>query len=268
MIDVYHRNVCARGFPLIEGGVDAVFLDLPTPWEVVDSAKRILVPNGRFCSFSPCIEQVQRTCLALRNHGFTDIHTIECLLRTFDVTSEESNELPPFDASLLRAAGLGGSESADAAPKSDEAESKKRALDLTSTDDAASDEKAQKRRKTDSDSKSAEAAATTPAPAGAAGAAVAAVAAPPAVADSKQQRNNKKGGKQQKTRASSISFASAAGTGAAGAGASVAVAPPALTIKPFPIMRGHTGYLTFAVPHHLPDATTATATAAAATAKK
>lgn len=37
------------------------------------------------CSFSPCIEQVQRTCLALVEHGFTEINTLEILLRVYDV---------------------------------------------------------------------------------------------------------------------------------------------------------------------------------------
>lgn len=37
------------------------------------------------CSFSPCIEQVQRTCLALEEHGFTEINTLEILLRVYDV---------------------------------------------------------------------------------------------------------------------------------------------------------------------------------------
>jgi tRNA (adenine57-N1/adenine58-N1)-methyltransferase len=39
----------------------------------------------RFCSFSPCIEQVQRTCEDLRANGFTDIQTIEVLLRELEV---------------------------------------------------------------------------------------------------------------------------------------------------------------------------------------
>ena len=45
----------------------------------------ILVAGGRVCSFSPCIEQVQRTCECLTQLGFTDVKTIECLSRTFDV---------------------------------------------------------------------------------------------------------------------------------------------------------------------------------------
>ena len=45
-------------------------------------------PRAKFCSFSPCIEQVQRTCEALRAHGFVDVRTVECLLRQMEVHSE------------------------------------------------------------------------------------------------------------------------------------------------------------------------------------
>jgi hypothetical protein len=37
--------------------------------------------GGRLCSFSPCIEQVQRTCEELKAQGFTEVSTVECLLR-------------------------------------------------------------------------------------------------------------------------------------------------------------------------------------------
>lgn len=41
--------------------------------------------GGRFCSFSPCIEQVQRTCITLRQEGFLELSTIECLLKEYQV---------------------------------------------------------------------------------------------------------------------------------------------------------------------------------------
>lgn len=81
-----HRDVCQDGFG-IEGLADAVFLDLPHPWKAVDAAAAALKPGcvGRLCSFSPCVEQVQRTCEALRAHGFVDVVTWECLERPYEI---------------------------------------------------------------------------------------------------------------------------------------------------------------------------------------
>ena len=41
--------------------------------------------GGQLCSFSPCIEQVQRTATKLEQSGFDDIQVIECLQRTYEV---------------------------------------------------------------------------------------------------------------------------------------------------------------------------------------
>ncbi|GFR99535.1 tRNA (Adenine(58)-N(1))-methyltransferase catalytic subunit TRMT61A [Elysia marginata] len=84
-VTVTHRDVCGDGFQL-DHIVDAVFLDLPKPWECITSAKKaIKKQGGRLCSFSPCIEQVQRTCEELSAQNFTDIVTMECLARHFNL---------------------------------------------------------------------------------------------------------------------------------------------------------------------------------------
>ncbi|GAB5353171.1 hypothetical protein AAMO2058_000014800 [Amorphochlora amoebiformis] len=94
-----HRDVVKTGFPLVEGGVDAVFLDLPTPWDVVPSAARNLRDFGAFCSFSPCIEQVQETCKKLGDLNFKHIKTYEILQRVYDLTQQ--TYVPPPDNSIL-----------------------------------------------------------------------------------------------------------------------------------------------------------------------
>lgn len=58
-----------------------------------------LSPGGRFCSFSPCIEQVQRTCLALQEHAFTDISTMEVLQSEIGVARRK---VPVRDLSFLK----------------------------------------------------------------------------------------------------------------------------------------------------------------------
>ena len=92
---VRHRDVCGKGeegdlgfSPVAPGSADAVFLDLPEPWLAVPHAAQALKASRRVCSYSPCIEQVQRTCKALRAHGFHSIKTIETRLKAYDVSKQ------------------------------------------------------------------------------------------------------------------------------------------------------------------------------------
>ncbi|CAL5220318.1 g2307 [Coccomyxa viridis] len=98
LVAVQHRNIEEHGFPEeLHGKADALFLDLPGPWKarslalssVVKSAEACLRPDGIFCAFSPCIEQVQRTCEALASCSFTAPRTMECLLRSYEVSNEK-----------------------------------------------------------------------------------------------------------------------------------------------------------------------------------
>ena len=85
-----HRNVCKDGFGDLVDLADAVFLDLPAPWEAAGYAFSAMRKNkmSRICCFSPCIEQVLRTVTALNDAGFSDIDLYEVLLTPQEVTVE------------------------------------------------------------------------------------------------------------------------------------------------------------------------------------
>ena len=68
-----------------ERDVDAVILDLATPWLVVPYAYEALKPSGIIVSFSPTIDQVVKTTEALRENGFVFIETVECMMRAMQV---------------------------------------------------------------------------------------------------------------------------------------------------------------------------------------
>jgi tRNA (adenine57-N1/adenine58-N1)-methyltransferase len=70
---------------------DAVFLDLPSPWLVIERVHSALRVNGRVVSFSPCIEQVQKTSLQLAQARFEDVVTVECLFRDYEVKTAHSD---------------------------------------------------------------------------------------------------------------------------------------------------------------------------------
>lgn len=80
------RDVSKDGFGVDDDIADAVFLDMPSPWPAIPFAKKALKKQGgRICTFSPCIEQVQKTHDVLKENGFEDCSTVECLVRNFDV---------------------------------------------------------------------------------------------------------------------------------------------------------------------------------------
>jgi tRNA (adenine57-N1/adenine58-N1)-methyltransferase len=68
-----------------EDCVDSVILDLATPWLVIPHAYGALKPCGTIVSFSPTIDQIVKTVEAMRENGFVDIETIECLMRGMQV---------------------------------------------------------------------------------------------------------------------------------------------------------------------------------------
>ncbi|WVQ77453.1 hypothetical protein IAR50_007139 [Cryptococcus sp. DSM 104548] len=91
-VRLQHRNVCKDGFGDAQGA-EAIFLDLPAPWEAIPHAVKTLRTDTvtRICCFSPCIEQVTRTVTSLREHNFQEISTQEVLLRTHELVTFPDN---------------------------------------------------------------------------------------------------------------------------------------------------------------------------------
>jgi len=68
-----------------ETEIDAVILDMATPWLVVLHAYNALKGSGTLVSFSPTIDQVVKTVEALEENGFVDVETIELIMRRMQV---------------------------------------------------------------------------------------------------------------------------------------------------------------------------------------
>jgi tRNA (adenine57-N1/adenine58-N1)-methyltransferase len=68
-----------------EKDVDAVILDMATPWLVIPHAYTALKGSGVLVSFSPTIDQVVKVVEALEEHGFVCVETVETLIRFMQV---------------------------------------------------------------------------------------------------------------------------------------------------------------------------------------
>lgn len=81
-VDLKNKDVTES---IDETSVDAVVLDLATPWLVIPHAYSALKGSGSLVSFSPTVDQVVKSVEALRENGFVDIETIECLMRGMQI---------------------------------------------------------------------------------------------------------------------------------------------------------------------------------------
>lgn len=96
--NVYHKDVCGKhgpgGFDRPQASVDAIVLDLPEPWLAVPHAAYCIKRDSRIVSYSPCIEQAQRTIEALSKNGFHSIKTSEFRLKE-NYVDEVEYEMAP-----------------------------------------------------------------------------------------------------------------------------------------------------------------------------
>ena len=76
----------AEGFEETE--VDALFLDVPNPYDYIGQVKKALKLGGFFGAVLPTANQVSRLILALRQHNFAFIDICELLLRYYKAEPE------------------------------------------------------------------------------------------------------------------------------------------------------------------------------------
>ena len=99
LVELTNRDVCGEGFvpeksPVSDMKVNAVFLDLPAPWLALKYLSRDttspLDSNDivHICTFSPCIEQIQKTILTLRQFGWVEIEMVEISAKRIEVRRE------------------------------------------------------------------------------------------------------------------------------------------------------------------------------------
>jgi tRNA (adenine57-N1/adenine58-N1)-methyltransferase catalytic subunit len=84
--------VIEKGFGLTE--LDAMFIDVPAPWTLVQYAHKALSLGAHIGFLSPNIEQIQTTVEALRTIGFARIRCIETLARGIRI---KKNLTRPYD---------------------------------------------------------------------------------------------------------------------------------------------------------------------------
>ncbi|KIX93628.1 uncharacterized protein Z520_10534 [Fonsecaea multimorphosa CBS 102226] len=110
IVHAMHRDVYKDGFLVYDSeetpstdktspAANAIFLDLPCPWEALphltresplQSTPSVLDPHSpvHICTFSPCIEQAQKTISALRRYDWIEIEMVEVQHKRIDVRRE------------------------------------------------------------------------------------------------------------------------------------------------------------------------------------
>ncbi|MGC8776553.1 MAG: tRNA (adenine-N1)-methyltransferase [Candidatus Micrarchaeia archaeon] len=73
---------------IYEKDVDVVTLDLPSPEKALKNVKKALKPGGYVACFLPHVEQVSKYVKKLNALGFSDIYTIEVIVRDYLVREE------------------------------------------------------------------------------------------------------------------------------------------------------------------------------------
>jgi tRNA (adenine57-N1/adenine58-N1)-methyltransferase len=72
-----------------ERNVDALFLDLPNPYDYIPQVRQALMPGGFFGTILPTTNQIIRLLEALKRENFAFIEVVELLLRYYQAEPEK-----------------------------------------------------------------------------------------------------------------------------------------------------------------------------------
>jgi tRNA (adenine57-N1/adenine58-N1)-methyltransferase len=78
-----------------EKDLDAVILDIPNPWAVVEHAWKALKMGGYLCTYSPLISQVEQTVRTTEQYSFIECKTFENIQREMIVSKHGTR--PSFE---------------------------------------------------------------------------------------------------------------------------------------------------------------------------
>ncbi len=84
-------------------GVEAFFIDVPEPWDLVKFVKESLIPGGFLLSLLPNLNQVEKLVKTLKENFFTAIRTVEIIEREILI---KENVLRPKEFGIIHTAYL------------------------------------------------------------------------------------------------------------------------------------------------------------------
>ena len=82
-VETKHKDV-TKGID--EQNLDAVILDIPNPWDAVNTSYNSLKIGGYLCCYSPLISQVEKTVEEIKKHNFIELKTFENIQREMIVS--------------------------------------------------------------------------------------------------------------------------------------------------------------------------------------
>ncbi len=85
---IFHHGDIRDGVD--ERDIDAVFLDLPDPWNALRVVHEAMRPGAVLTIFVPSYEQIKKACMALKESGFSDPEIHEILIRRIECNEERT----------------------------------------------------------------------------------------------------------------------------------------------------------------------------------